>query len=286
MMNPIVLRFADGTTFFVGLTLVFVAETLLIPFRNRIARPVLTVLTVVGMILVVISATPLPIWMYLIWTISAVAGLVLLNRAVSHRRLQIVSGSVLLAATVALCIAEEPHHRCPRLVVHEGTTIYVLGDSISAGMGTEHRCWPAVLGEMTPLRVVNLAQPGATVESAIVQAKGAVKPRSLVIVEIGGNDLLAEADASGFQTKLDTLVSSLCSQQHQVLLLELPLFPFQNAYGQAQRAMISKHGVAMLPKRYFARVLGTENGTLDGLHLSPAGHDAMARIIAGVIEKR
>ena len=285
-MNPIVLSFADGTTFFVGLALVLVAETLLIRYRNRIARPVVTVLALVGMILVVISATPLPIWAYLIWTIPAVAGLVLLNRAVPPRKIQIVSGSLLLAATMALCIAEAPYHRCPGLVVPGGTSIYVLGDSISAGMGTEHRCWPAVLDEMTPLRVVNLAQPGATVESAIVQAKGIAEPRSLVIVEIGGNDLLGEADASAFQSKLDTLVSLLCSARHQVLLLELPLFPFQNAFGQAQRAMISEHGVAMLPKRYFARVLGMEAGTLDGLHLSQAGHDAMATIIAGVIDKK
>jgi len=42
----------------------------------------------------------------------------------------------------------------------------------------------------------------------------------------------------------------------------------------------------MLPKRDFARVLGTANGTLDGLHLSQAGHDAMARIMAETIQER
>jgi acyl-CoA thioesterase-1 len=285
-MNPIILSFADGTTFFVGLALVLVAETLFIRFRNRIARPVLTVLALVGMILVVISATPLPIWVYLLWTIPAVAGLVLSNRAFPPRKIQIVSGSVLLAATAALCIAEAPHHRCPSLVVPDGTTVYVLGDSISAGMGTKHRCWPAVLDGMTPLRVVNLAQPGATVESAIAQAKGIDEQGSLVIVEIGGNDLLGGTDASAFRSKLDILVSSLRGDKHQVLLLELPLFPFQNAYGEAHRDVAAKHGAAMLPKRCFAAVLGTENATLDGLHLSQAGHDAMAAIIADVIKQK
>jgi lysophospholipase L1-like esterase len=33
-------------------------------------------------------------------------------------------------------------------------------------------------------------------------------------------------------------------------------------------------------------VLGTENGTLDGLHLSQAGHNAMAGIIAKVIQEK
>ena len=54
-MNPIVLRFADGTTFFVGLLLVVAAEALLLCFRNRLSRPILTVLVLVGLILGVIS---------------------------------------------------------------------------------------------------------------------------------------------------------------------------------------------------------------------------------------
>ena len=285
-MNPILLSFSDGTTFFVGLALVVAAEGLLFWFRNRIARPILTVLAIIGVVLVIISATPLPIWAYAIWTIPAAAGIVLWNLSQPPPRACSVCGIVLLLATLGLLFAEAPSHRHPNLAVPKGTTVYVLGDSISAGMGTKDRCWPAVLAEMTPLRIVNLAQPGATVASAIVQARGVSEPRSLVVVEIGGNDLLGNADASVFHSNLDTLVSSLCSNRHRVLLLELPLFPFQNAFGQAQREVAAKYGVAMLPKRDFARVLGTENGTLDGLHLSQAGHDAMARIIAETIQER
>ena len=98
--------------------------------------------------------------------------------------------------------------------------------------------------------------------------------------------MLGGTDASVFRTKLDILVSSLRADKHQVLLLELPLLPFQNAYGAAQRDVAAKHGVAMLPKRCFAGVLGTENGTLDGLHLSQAGHNAMADIIADVVKQK
>lgn len=285
-MNPIVLSFADGTTFFVGLALVVMAEGLFFLLRNRIARPILTVLTIVGVVLVIISATPLPIWAYAIWTMPAAAGLVLWNLSRPPRRACTVCGIALLLATLGLSFAEASHRRHPHLAVPKGTTVYVLGDSISAGMGTKDRCWPAVLAEMTPLRIVNLAQPGATVESAIVQARGVSDPRSLVVVEIGGNDLLGEAAASAFRRTLDALVSSLSSNQHQILLLELPLFPFQNAFGQAQREVAAKYGAAMLPKREFASVLGTENGTLDGLHLSQAGHDAMARIVADVIQEK
>jgi acyl-CoA thioesterase-1 len=285
-MNLIVLRFADGSAFFMGLLLTLWAEWMLVLVKNRMGRPILNVLAIVGIILVVISATPLPLWAYFIWIVSAIAVIVLVNRTASSKQSKVMGCTVLLVTTVGLCISELPNCQRPELMVPEGATVYVLGDSISAGMGTRERCWPTVLEDMTRLRVVNLAQPGATVESAIIQTKKITEPDAVVIVEIGGNDLLGEANASVFQRDLDTLVSSLCSDRHQILLLELPLFPFQNAFGQAQRAVASRHGVALLPKRYFAKVLGAENGTLDGLHLSQAGHNAMARIIADVIRQR
>lgn len=48
---------------------------------------------------------------------------------------------------------------------------------------------------------------------------------------------------------------------------------------------MAKHKVTALPKGCFTKVLGTEDDTIDGLHLSQAGHNAMATIIAGVIKK-
>ena len=238
---------------------------------------------IAGITLVIISATPLPVWAYAVWVISAGAGIVVGNLSAPTRRLRLICGAVLAVLTSALCLAEAPFRCRPALNVPAGGTVYVLGDSISAGVGTQHLCWPVVLDGMTPLRVINLAKAGATVESAITQARGTSEPQSLVLVAIGGNDLLGGADAAEFHMKLDTLVSSLRSDQHDVLLFELPLFPFQNAYGTAQRDVARKYGCAMLPKRCFAKVLGTQDGTLDGLHLSQAGHNAMAGIIADLI---
>jgi acyl-CoA thioesterase-1 len=191
---------------------------------------------------------------------------------------------MVFAATAGLWFAEAPHRRVPRLKVSGGTTVYVLGDSISAGIGMEHRCWPTVLHDLTKLQVINLAQPGATVESAVAQAGGIKEFGSLVILEIGGNDLLRGTDPHTFRKQLESLVSRLRSDQHQVLLVELPLFPFQNAFGVVQRNTVSSHGAAMLPKRCFAKVLGMRGGTVDGLHLSQEGHNAMAEIMAEVLQ--
>lgn len=285
-MSPVALRLADGSLFFVGLGFVVLGEGLLVRFRTTRGRAVLTVLAIVGMIFVVVSATPLPLWAYACWIIPALAGLVQLNRTASSERSIHIACGVLAVSTAGLLVAEIPHHFAPKLIVPDGATVYVLGDSISAGLDGNLRCWPEVLDEMTSFPVVNLAQAGATVDGAIEQAKGVKEPRSLAIIEIGGNDLLLrEKDASHFRNGLETLVSSLRADGHQVLLFELPLFPFQNAYGRAQRRAAARHGARLLPKRFFTKVLGMEGATIDGLHLSQKGHNAMARLVAIVVAR-
>lgn len=283
-MNPIVLSIADGTAFFVGLFMTLITGLILLRLRKGFVRSILVVLFVLGLILVTISATPLPLWVYGLWLIPAGAVLILGYRSSATVLLKLTAGGWLIVVTVALCLAEIPFHRLPRIVVPSGTTIYVLGDSISAGMGNHLRCWPEVMQEITGYPVVNLAQAGATIESALVQAQDITEPGSVVIVEIGGNDLLGETSAAAFRERLDRLMTSLYADHHQVLMLELPLYPFRNAFGAAQRSIASQYHVNLLPKRRFADVLRTRDGTIDGLHLSQEGHNRMAEIIAGVLQ--
>jgi acyl-CoA thioesterase-1 len=152
-------------------------------------------------------------------------------------------------------------------------------------MGTGERCWPDVLRDTTGLPVVNLAEPGATVESAMRQASGIPRPGAVVIIEIGGNDLLGGTSTAAFEAELDALVQGLRSSHHDILMFELPLFPFRNGYGMAQRQVAAKYGVALLPKRCLTAVLGQDGSTLDGLHFSQEGHNAMAEIVARVLKK-
>ncbi len=82
-MNPIVFYFADGTFFFIGLALVALAETLLLRFQKRFVRSILTLSTLIGIIFVLLSATPLPSWAYALWLIPVGGCLVFNKRAAS-----------------------------------------------------------------------------------------------------------------------------------------------------------------------------------------------------------
>ena len=282
-MNPLGLMFLDGTALFAGLALVLAAGAGFVRSGTGLLRPVLTVLSLAGLAAVLLSAVPLPGWLYALWILPAVAVLVLGNLPGAAPALRFRAFGALCAASLLLLLAEAPHLRAPRIRVDADQSVYVVGDSISAGIGSGERCWPEVLAVSTSLRVVNLAEPGATTQSALGQVPRIAESNAVVLLEIGGNDLLDRKDAATFETHLDQLVSVLRANGHDVAMFELPLFPFQNAYGRAQRAVAKRHAVALIPRRHFARVLGMENGTLDGLHLTQKGHDEMARRVAALL---
>lgn len=283
-MNPLGLMFLDGTALFAGLALVLAAGALFVRSGTVLLRPVLTVLSLAGLAAVLLSAVPLPGWMYALWILPAAAVLVLGNLSGATPVLRFRAFCALFAVSVLLLLAESPHLRSPRIRMDAGQSLCVVGDSISAGIGSGERCWPEVLAAATSLRVENLAVPGATTQSALAQLPRIAESNAVVLLEIGGNDLLDRIDAATFESHLDQLVSVLRAGGHDVAMFELPLFPFQNAYGRVQRAVAKRHAVALIPRRHFARVLGMKNGTLDGLHLTQKGHDEMARRVAACLQ--
>jgi acyl-CoA thioesterase I len=284
MNNPIVLSFGDGTAFFVGIAVVVLSLLLLARFRARWAAALLVTGTLFGIVIVLVSATPLPLWAYAIWLSAITANLVVCLRR-SKPKVRIVSAGTLLAISMGMAAAEIPHRFFPRVSVGRDQTVYVVGDSLSAGVDKDRmgracpklRCWPAVLGDMTGLTVVNLARPGARVHGATAQARLVKQANAVVILEIGGNDF--SGDAAMFRQKLDALIGSL-HDARAILMFELPLFPFYNAFGQAQREVAAKYGVSLIPKRCLTAVWSSSGGTLDGLHFSQTGHDMMARMVA------
>jgi acyl-CoA thioesterase-1 len=181
-----------------------------------------------------------------------------------------------------MCLHEAGFRQAPVVPFRKEQFIYVVGDSISAGIRHEKRVWPEILKEEHQLQVINLAAAGATVETAFDQARLIEQPKCIVIVEIGGNDFLGSTTSKQFSGSLDHLLTALESRGHTVVMFELPLLPFHNGFGKAQRELAAKHHAILVPKTYFAKILGGSGNTIDGLHLSQSGHEAMAAMVYGI----
>jgi acyl-CoA thioesterase-1 len=163
--------------------------------------------------------------------------------------------------------------------------LFVIGDSVSAGIGDRKVTWPQLLAQQHSLLVHDLSQMGANVASAMKQARLLKDKDGLVLLEIGGNDLLGTTTAAKFQEGLDRLLAAICRPGRTVVMFELPLVPFANEFGKHQRNLAKQYGVLLVPKRIFLRALTTPGATQDGVHLTPAGHQLMADTVWDLVKR-
>jgi len=284
MVNALVYHIASGQAFFSGAALIQLAALSAFYPGGRWPARSRTVSACAGLILVAVSASPLPAWFYL------AAGPVTLAWTSVERSIKTTFQCTRVWLRVAvlgiwsLGTAQElPFHRAPTVLPMGDPQVFVVGDSLSAGMGGEAETWPKMLSRQHRVVVHDLSLPGADVATALRQAGQVGGPASLVIAEIGGNDILGETTPDAFERGLDALLAKLRDGGRTVVMLELPLPPFYNRYGAAQRRLAKHHGVLLIPKRLLLGVLTSEGATLDTVHLSHRGHALMADAIWGVI---
>ena len=188
-MNPVVLQIASGNAFFIGMGLTVVAFALRLWLSGRVWVFLLTAGWLLGISLVILSATPMSFWLYGLWLGLCVGVRIafIVRTSFQSKASTIIAFAFL---SLSLCITELPYRLVQPVTVFTNQPVFVFGDSLSAGIGTQERPWPAVLGDLSHLKVINLARPGANVETALDQASHITATNSLILVEIGGNDLL------------------------------------------------------------------------------------------------
>lgn len=279
--------FSSGDAFFVGAVLIVLGRATTWHFRRHRAAKWLRLLTILGLILFVLSMTPLPWWLYGLCLIPPLVSLNVPFRAddnarwprVIHRAQPLVE--LLLLASVTAELLERHRLHVPPLAALPAE-VHVIGDSLSAGIASEQeRLWPNLLASEWQVPVRNHAQAGATTASAFRQAEEIECDDCLVLIEIGGNDLLSNRDSRETEVDLDRLLVRLSGSRRTLVMFELPVPPIPGAYDFArlQRRLAHRHGVRLIPRRDLANVLFSAGATMDGLHLSIDGQRAVADLV-------
>lgn len=287
-MNWIVYHVISGLSFFTGMGLCAAGVILVTVLRKRWGCLMGGILVVSGTVLAGVSSTPVNTglkslfhWSLTVWTFVVAIQLLLekLGRAAIGLCIIVVS----LAGTMVAM--ELPWHLSPRIPESKFDVVYVIGDSISSGVGQERKTWPEIIAHEHNVYIKNLAVGGATTESARQQVGRVEEERALILLEIGGNDMLHRLSADKFHQGLEQLLKKVKSPQRQLVMLELPLRPLCADYGRAQRELADEYNVTLIPKRYFARVfLGDDRVLGDKIHLTDEGHRVMAETIWGIIK--
>jgi lysophospholipase L1-like esterase len=274
---------AGGGTFLPGAGLIALAIIGRAISARRWIKSILVVSASLGIALVMICAEALAWWIYIIWTAAILAWL-LRDKIARGRRRSIIDLATLAITLLAAGVAIS-YQRRPALGPATFGRMYVIGDSISAGVGRNGEVtWPSILGSEHRVQVINLSHGGATIADATHYLQSQPLGEGLILLEIGGNDILTcfgggHASAEQFGRDLDVLAQRVSAPGRRVVMLELPLFPFNNSYGLQQRRVAAKYGIAVIPRKYFISVLAGPGATVDGIHLSAAGHQRMARMV-------
>jgi acyl-CoA thioesterase-1 len=285
-MSPVALYFASGESFYSGVALLvltvavspFLQQHWLLRVRNGVAW--------LSLAMMVMACAPFAWVVDVIFLVAFAVWFI----ATNYRRpepmwaaLHAGSTIILLALLVILVGIELPHRTMPVIAGDRSDHLAVIGDSISSGIDPRVPPWPLVLQQISGASVRNLARPGALTSEGLTMVKQLTQEDHVVVIEIGGNDLLMGVPSADFERALESLLSKASAPARTVVMFELPLLPHKVAYGQIQRRLASKYNVALIPKHYFTDVIGDANATSDGLHLSTAGARRMAVVVAQVL---
>jgi len=278
-MNFVLKHFASGHALFAGAAILVLAVGVGTLDRERTRRVFTRLTALIGLIVIGMSAAPLPRWLYFVWFPLVFVWLFLGERVGERRARAALATAVAVGLLSILAVGLElPRHFAPEIRPGDYESVYIIGDSITSGIG-EKETWPDFYAAQCPVQVVDLSRAGETVESALSMTGDMTSSNALVILEIGGNDMLESAAGEKFEADLDALLGEVCAPGRTVIMLELPLLFMKNRFGRVQRSLARKYEVALIPKRRFAAVLTAKDATVDGLHLSAAGHERMARMM-------
>lgn len=282
----LVFHVASGQSFFVGAACQIIAVGLSALGQRRQLSISRNALVILGGTLVFLSATPLPPWFELLLLVTSLLWLVgEASRKRVRARLVLGLRITVTIAWIAAILVELPYHLSPRIPQLGHPTLGIIGDSVTAGTGQQKvTTWPGILADGHGVAVHDHALAGANVASALQQAASMTSDEQLVLLEIGGNDILGETTPAGFEAGLARLLSAVRQPGRVIVMLELPLPPTYNAFGRIQRRLARQYKTLLVPKRVLLGVLQQQGTTIDTIHLTQAGHQHMAATIWTIVQ--
>ena len=183
-----------------------------------------------------------------------------------------------LLALLAACSADKAEPLPP------GTVVLALGDSLTAGYGlTTGQAWPALLAEKTGWQVVNGGVSGDKTGDALARLPALLDEHApkLVLVTLGGNDMLRKLPEEQTRGNLARILELIRSRNAQPVLLATPKpsvagVVFQSLSPPPFYAEIAKERKVPLIADAIPDVLSDPDLKLDQLHPNAEGHQVLA----------
>lgn len=167
--------------------------------------------------------------------------------------------------------------------IAKGAKVVALGDSLTFGYGADKtQSYPAILAQKTGWNVINMGVNGDTTTDVLnrLDKVVALSPK-LVLLGIGGNDVLKRVSASNIKANLIAIINTLQGKSIPVVLIAEPHFSASALFGKASDNPIYQEVADELSIPLFAdewsRILSDKALKSDQIHANGAGYQEFAQ---------
>ncbi len=194
-----------------------------------------------------------------------------------------VAAALLIASLLAGC-----GERVPRVAaVGPDEVIVAFGDSLTYGTGAaEPESYPAVLGQLIGRKVVRSGVPGEVTAQGLARLPRVIEEHrpALIIVCLGGNDMLRRVDEQQIRSNLRQIITTIRGRGISVVLVGVPRPALLTSAATFYGELAKEYGIP-----YEGKVLNDIMHQLDlkadTIHPNAKGYRRMAEAIAALLKQ-
>ena len=189
---------------------------------------------------------------------------------------------LLVVAALAGC-----GQKVPRVAaVGPNDVIVAFGDSLTYGTGAnEAESYPAVLAQLINRKVVRAGVPGETTTGGLARLEGVLdehKP-ALVILSLGGNDMLQKSADAQIKANLRQIIQTLRGRGISVVLFGVPRPALITSAAEYYAELAKEFGIPYEGK-IVTDVLYRPDQKSDPIHPNAKGYRRMAEAFADLLK--
>jgi len=160
-----------------------------------------------------------------------------------------------------------------------------LGDSITAGTGVgPGEAYPDLLAKALAADVVNAGVPGDTAAEGLARVESVLAENPwLVLVELGGNDILRRVPPEETEAALRAILDRLLAARVVPLVVEVDA-PFAASYSQVFARLEKAYPSVPFESEAIGEILRDASLKSDGVHPNARGQEKLAEALLDEIK--
>lgn len=189
--------------------------------------------------------------------------------------------AALMAVVLAGCSAKAP--KLPLLAVDD--VIVAFGDSLTYGSGAKaQESYPAVLAQLINRKVVRAGVPGELTAQGLARLPAVIEEHNprLVIVCLGGNDMLRRVNEAEIKHNLRAIIVDIRARDIAVVLVGVPKPALIMSAPELYADLATEFGIPY-EGNIVTSVLYRSEYKSDSIHPNAQGYRKMAEAIAELL---